>query len=81
MGTSGFLSRQSREIDPHLERRKENGALLELWRDPRCSSRVEMGTLENFLSCIKGVKDPFEAQEGRWDFCRDSTAEKSHVSR
>ena len=27
-----------------------------------------MGILGNFLSCIKGVKDPFEAQEGRWDF-------------
>ena len=55
-------------------------ALLELWRDPRCSSRVETGTSENFLSCIKGVKDPFKAQEVRWDFCRDSTAERSHVS-
>ena len=22
----------------------------------------------NFLSCIKGVKDPFEAQEEKWDF-------------
>ena len=57
-----------------------NGAPLELWRDPRCSSRVETGTSENFLSCIKGVKDPFKAQEVRWDFCRDSTAERSHVS-
>ena len=26
----------------------------------------------NFLSCIKGVKDPFEAQKGRWDFPLDA---------
>ena len=26
----------------------------------------------NFLSCLNGVKDPFEAQEGRWDFSRDT---------
>ena len=26
----------------------------------------------NFLSCLKGVKYPFEAQEGRWDFSGDS---------
>ena len=32
--------------------------------------------LGNFLSCVKGVKDPFEAQEGRWDFPRDATAKK-----
>ena len=30
----------------------------------------------NFLSCLKGVKDPFCAQEGRWDFFQDSIAEK-----
>ena len=44
-----------------------NGALLELWRDPWCSSRVETGMLGNFLSYLKGVKDPFVAQKGRWD--------------
>ena len=34
----------------------------------------------NFVSCIKGVKDPFKAQEGRWDFSRDPTKEKGHIS-
>ena len=29
--------------------------------------RVETGMSGNFLSCLKGVKDPFVAQEGRWD--------------
>ena len=30
--------------------------------------------------CLKGVKDPFEAQEGRWDFSRDDEREKSLIS-
>ena len=60
--------------------RKENRALLELWLDPRCSSRVETDMLGNFLSCLKGVKDPVEAQEERWDFSRDAAAEKVLIS-
>ena len=35
----------------------------------------------NFLSFLKGVKDSFEAQEGRWDFSRDVTAEEGLISR
>ena len=35
----------------------------------------------NFLSCLKGVKDHFVAQEGRWDFSVDATAEKGLSSR
>ena len=31
----------------------------------------------NFLSSLKGVKDPFEAQEGRWDFSRDATVKRA----
>ena len=34
-----------------------------MWRDPRPSSRVEMGMSENFLTCSKGVKDPLEVPE------------------
>ena len=67
-------------MDTHLEMRRENGALLELWQDPRCSFLVETGMSGNFLSCIKGFKDPFEAQEGNWDFSRDSAAEKGLIS-
>ena len=44
----------------------KNGALLKLWWDPRCSSRVKRDMSGNFLSCIRGIKDPFEAQEGSW---------------
>ena len=35
----------------------------------------------NFLSCIKGVKDPLEAKEGKWDFSQDSAGEKALISR
>ena len=30
----------------------------------------------NFLSCLNGVKCPFEPQEGRWNFSQDAAAEK-----
>ena len=46
----------------------KNGALLELWQDPRCSSRVETIMSGNFLRGINGVKDHFEGEEGKWDF-------------
>ena len=29
--------------------------------------RVETGMSGNFLNCLKDVKDPFVAQEGRWN--------------
>ena len=34
----------------------------------------------NFFSCLKGVKDAFETQEGMRDFSRDLPAEKGHIS-
>ena len=55
-------------------------ALLELWWETRCSSRVETGMSGNFLSCLNGVKYPFEAQEGRWDFSQDAAAERGLIS-
>ena len=42
---------------------------------------MQTGMSGNFLSCLKGVKDPFEAQEGRWDFSRDTAAEKDLITR
>ena len=59
----------------------ENGALLELWRETRCSSQVGTGILGTFLSCIKGVKYPFVFQEGMWDFSGDTALEKGLISR
>ena len=34
-----------------------------------------------FLSCLKGVKDTFEDQEGRWDFSQDAAVENALISR
>ena len=59
----------------------ENGALLELWRETRCSSQVGTGISGTFLSCIKGVKYPFVFQEGMWDFSGDTALEKGLISR
>ena len=36
-------------------------------RDSRASSRVETGMSGNFLSCSKGVKDPLEVPEVRFN--------------
>ena len=35
----------------------------------------------NFLSCLKGVKYPFKAQEETWDFSRDTAVERVFISR
>ena len=59
--------------------RGKTGTLRELWRDWRCSSRVETGISGNSLSCFKGVKDTFKAQEGRWDFSQDAAAENGLI--
>ena len=39
----GFLFRQSRGIDPHLEMRRGKGAQIEVCWGNRCSSRVGTG--------------------------------------
>ena len=57
----GFLSQRSREMDPHLEMRRDNWDLVELWQDLWCSSRVEKVISGKYLSCLKGV-DPFHAK-------------------
>ena len=41
---------------------------------------MEMCMFGNFLSCSKGVKDPFEVQEGMYDFPLDAAAEKGLIS-
>ena len=71
----GILSRPRRERIPPLELGGGNGAPLDV-RDSRPSSGVETSMSGNFLSCSKGVKDPFEEQEGRCDFPRDAAVIK-----
>ena len=51
-----------------------------MWAGPRSSSRVQTGMSGIFLSCSKGVKDPFEVQEGRCDLPGNSSAEKGLIS-
>ena len=61
--------------------RRDTEDLLDLWWDPRCPNRVETGMFGNILNFLKSVKCSFEAQEGRWDFSRDTTGEKGLISR
>ena len=80
-GTSGFLSRQSRGIDPHLEMRRGKGAQIEVCWETRCSFEVAMGTSGNFLSFIKGVEYRFKFQEGMWEFSCDPAMGKGLILR
>ena len=56
-GLSGFLSGRCLGLRPCEESVPE----------PEDSSPVEMGMSGNFLSCSKGVKDPLEVPEVRFD--------------
>ena len=38
------------------------------------------GCVGDFFSCIRGVKDPLEAQERRWDSSPDAASEKRLIS-
>ena len=38
-----------------------------------------MGMSGNLLSCLKGVKYPFQAQEGPWGFYQDTALEKGLI--
>ena len=76
----GILSRPSRvkETSSRVTRRKRGSSGC--GRDPRASSRVEMGMSGNFLICSKGVKDPFEVPEFRCDLPQDASAEMGLTS-
>ena len=39
----------------------------------------ETGMSANIFSCIKGIKYPFELEEGTWDFSRDAAAVKGLI--
>ena len=41
---------------------------------------MKTGILGNFYSYIKDFKDPFETQEGMWDFYQDAAVEKGLIS-
>ena len=61
--------------DPSSRARRRKWGSSGCGRDSRASSRVETAMSGNFLSCSKGVNDPFEVPEVRCDYARDTSAE------
>ena len=57
---NSFLRKQRKDPSSRATRRYRGSSGCR--RDPRASSRVEMGMSGNFLSCSKGVKDLLEFQ-------------------
>ena len=53
--------------DPSSRARRRKRGSSGCGRDSRASSRVQTGMSGNFLSCSKGVKDPLEVPEFRFD--------------
>ena len=59
-GITGNAFPTTQGKDPSSRGRRQKRGSSECDRDSRASSRVETGMSGNFLSCSKGVKDPFE---------------------
>ena len=51
-----------------------------MWAEFSCFLSREMGMSGNFLSCSKGVQDPLEVPEVRYDLPRDASAEMCLIS-
>ena len=62
---NSFPNTQGKNPTSRGRRRKRGSS--ECGRDSRASSRLETGMSGNFLSCSKGVKDPFKVPEVRCD--------------
>ena len=56
---NSFPSTQGKDPSSRARRRKRGSSGC--GRDSRASSRVKTGMSRNFLSCSKGVKDPFQS--------------------
>ena len=67
MGIPGFLSRQSRELDPHLEMRRGKGAILELWRDTGFLLSGD-GYVGELLELHQGCQGPFRGSKRKVGF-------------
>ena len=66
-GNSGNSFQTTQGKDPSSQARRRIRGSSGCGRDSRASSPVETGMSGNFLSCSKGVKDPFEVPELRCD--------------
>ncbi|KAI4575206.1 hypothetical protein MJG53_003134 [Ovis ammon polii x Ovis aries] len=73
-----LLNKQRKDPSSRPTRRKRSSSGC--GRDPRASSQVERGMSGNFLSCIKGVKDPLEVPEERPGFSSEQAAKGSLIS-
>ena len=75
---NSFPTMQGKDPSSRARRRKRDSSGC--GRDSRASSRVETDMSGNFLSCSKGVKDPFEVPEFRCDQPREDSAEMGLIS-
>ena len=66
-GNAGNSFPTTQGKDPSFRARRRERGSSGCGRDSRASSRVETGMSGNFLSCSKGVKDPFEVPDVRCD--------------
>ena len=64
-GIAGKSFPNTQGKDPFSRARRRKRDSSGCGRDSRASSQVETGMSGNFLSCIKGVKDPLEVPEVR----------------
>ena len=79
-GNAGNSFPTAQGKDPSSRARSRKRGSSGCGRDSSDSSRVETGMSGNFLSCNKGVKDPFEVPEVRCDQPRDASAEMGLIS-
>ena len=79
-GNAGNSFPTTQGKDPSSRARRHKRGSSACGRDSRASSRVETGISRNFLSCSKGVKDPLEVPEVRYDYPRDTSAEMGLIS-
>ena len=66
-GNTGNSFPTTQGKDPSSQARRRKRGSSGCGRDSRASSRVETGKSGKFLSCSKGVKDPLEVPEFRFD--------------
>ena len=62
---NSYATTQGKEHSSRARRRKRGSSGC--GQKSRASSRVETSMLGNFLSCSKGVKDPLEVPDVRFD--------------
>ena len=76
MGTLGLLSPMKLGNGPSSMEKEGKPGLILSCGGTHSVPRVETVMAGRFLSCLKGVKYPFEAQEISSDFSQDTAAEK-----